>query len=67
MNKKLFVIDRKHAALSALFRTLLHQLMTAQLRVHDLDLEGLLAQVEREIGNSVLPKLRTPVADMECV
>jgi type I restriction enzyme S subunit len=29
---------RKHATLSALFRTLLHQLMTAQLRVHDLEL-----------------------------
>ncbi|MCI0624722.1 MAG: restriction endonuclease subunit S, partial [Acidobacteria bacterium] len=29
---------RKHAALSDLFRTLLHQLMTAQIRVHDLDL-----------------------------
>ena len=29
---------RKHATLSALFSTLLHQLMTAQLRVHDLDL-----------------------------
>lgn len=34
---------RKHATLSALFRTLLHQLMTAQLRVHDLDLDRLLA------------------------
>ena len=33
---------RKHATLSALFRTLLHQLMTAQLRVHDLDLPELL-------------------------
>ena len=32
---------RKHAALTALFRTLLHQLMTAQLRVHDLDLPEL--------------------------
>lgn len=32
---------RKHATLSALFRTLLHQLMTAQLRVHDLDLDGI--------------------------
>ncbi|WP_337288453.1 restriction endonuclease subunit S [Candidatus Methylomirabilis sp.] len=32
---------RKHATLSALFRTLLHQLMTAQLRVHNLDLPEL--------------------------
>ena len=32
---------RKHAALTALFRTVLHQLMTAQLRVHDLDLPEL--------------------------
>jgi len=31
---------RKHAALTDLFRTLLHQLMTAQIRVHDLDLSG---------------------------
>lgn len=32
---------RKQAALSDLFRTLLHQLMTAQIRVHDLDLPEL--------------------------
>ncbi|MFH0343488.1 MAG: restriction endonuclease subunit S [Chromatiales bacterium] len=32
---------KKHAALTALFRTLLHQLMTAQIRVHDLDLSAL--------------------------
>ena len=36
---------RNHAAskatLEALFRTLLHQLMTAQVRVHDLDLAAL--------------------------
>ena len=30
--------QRKHAALTALFRTLLHQLMTAQSRVYDLDI-----------------------------
>ena len=30
--------NNEHAALTALFRTLLHQLMTAQLRVHGLDL-----------------------------
>lgn len=41
--------QRKHAALTALFRTLLHQLMTAQLRVHDLDLPGILGQAALEI------------------
>ena len=29
---------RKHASLSTLFRTLLHELMTARIRVHKLDL-----------------------------
>ena len=38
LNQKLVVTKRKHVTLTALFRTLLHQLMTAQLRVHDLDL-----------------------------
>jgi type I restriction enzyme, S subunit len=33
--------SRKHAALSTLFRTLLHELMTARIRVHDLDLPKL--------------------------
>jgi len=41
------VHQRKHIALTALFRTLLHQLMTAQIRVHDLDLPGL-EQLTRE-------------------
>jgi type I restriction enzyme S subunit len=31
----------KYAALMSLFRTLLHQLMTAQIRIHDLDLSSL--------------------------
>jgi hypothetical protein len=30
-----------HKAFTSLFRTLLHQLMTAQIRVHDLDLSAL--------------------------
>jgi len=32
--------QRKHTALTALFRILLHRLMTAELRVHDLELPG---------------------------
>ena len=38
---KISMHQRKRVALTALFRTLLHQLMTAQIRVHDLDLPGL--------------------------
>jgi hypothetical protein len=30
--------QRKHATLTILFRTLLHYLMTVQIRVHDLEL-----------------------------
>ena len=41
------VITRKQAALSALFRTLLHELMTARIRVHNLDLPGLEFASER--------------------
>jgi hypothetical protein len=36
--QKLAIHQRKHIALAATFRTLLHQLMTAQIRVRDLDL-----------------------------
>jgi type I restriction enzyme S subunit len=49
VEQKLAHHRRKHATLSALFRTLLHQLMTAQLRVHDLDLDGILSQAATEI------------------
>lgn len=38
---KLSLHRRKHAALSALFRTLLYHLMTAQVRLNDLDLSEL--------------------------
>ncbi|MDP1636192.1 MAG: restriction endonuclease subunit S, partial [Gallionellaceae bacterium] len=41
LDKKLSLHERKRAALTDLFRTLLHQLMTAQIRVHDLDLPEL--------------------------
>ena len=55
IGEKLQVVERKReyeaqkgALLTDLFRTLLHQLMAAQIRVHDLDLEGLLAQAVAE-------------------
>ncbi len=41
VDAKIDLQRRRHAALTALFRTLLHQLMTAQIRVHDLDLPEL--------------------------
>jgi type I restriction enzyme, S subunit len=41
VDQKLTVASRKRTALTNLFRTLLHQLMTAQIRVHDLDLSEL--------------------------
>ena len=41
VSEKCALIERKHAALSALFRTMLHELMTARIRVHNLDLPEL--------------------------
>ena len=41
VERKCTLAKKKSAALTALFRTLLHQLMTAQLRVHDLDIPDL--------------------------
>lgn len=43
---------RKHGSLTDLFRTLLHQLMTAQIRVHDLDLSNLGLDKEPTIQQS---------------
>ena len=41
LDAKLELHRQTHLALSDLFRTLLHQLMTARIRVHDLDLSAL--------------------------
>ena len=46
---------KKHAALTALFRTLLHQLMTAQIRVNSLDLSELGLDKERTIQQRSCP------------
>ncbi len=48
LERKLAIHRRKHSALTSLFRTLLHQLLTAQLRVSDLDVETLLSQAVPE-------------------
>jgi type I restriction enzyme, S subunit len=48
LDQKLWGHAHKLAALTSLFRTLLHQLMTAQIRVHDLDLSDLRHTVEEE-------------------
>jgi type I restriction enzyme S subunit len=41
IDAKIDLHRHRQASLSDLFRTLLHQLMTAQIRVHDLDLAEL--------------------------
>ena len=41
VSSKLKILQAKHAVITTLFRTLLHQLMTAQLRIHELDLPDL--------------------------
>lgn len=46
LERKERVHERKHRSLSDLFRTLLHQLMTAQIRVQNLDIPELSATVE---------------------
>jgi type I restriction enzyme S subunit len=42
---------KKHMVLNDLFRTLLHQLMTAQIRVNELDVGEILQQPAAEISN----------------
>ena len=54
-DRKLAVHRRKHATLTALFRTLLHQLMTAQIRVHDLAVDRILEQAVQEFGGKLPP------------
>jgi restriction endonuclease S subunit len=40
VGSKLKILQAKHAMLTVLFRTLLHQLMTSQIRIHNLDLSN---------------------------
>jgi type I restriction enzyme S subunit len=48
VERKIVVAKNRQRAFLDLFRTLLHQLMTAQIRVNDLDLEEILVQPTRE-------------------
>ena len=57
--RKMVNQERKQQSLMDLFRTLLHQLMTAQIRVHDVDLDELIVfkgvrQWKHEIEKSVI-------------
>jgi len=49
LDRKLAAHYRKYVALTALFRSLLHQLMTAQIRVHDLDLHELTSFIAKGV------------------
>jgi type I restriction enzyme S subunit len=51
---KFEVTERKRQSITDLFRTLLHQLMTAQIRVNDLDLDEILRQPVAEIGDATV-------------
>jgi len=48
ITKKINIAKGKISSLNDLFRTLLHQLMTAQIRVHDIDLEALENMTDKE-------------------
>lgn len=41
LDDKLAITERKHSHYTDFFKTLLHELMTAQIRVHELDLDAL--------------------------
>ena len=67
LDMKQKVHERKHAAITDLFRNLLHQLMTAQIRVNDLDLDEILPQSVAEIGDGVAPRAGALVKEGQVV
>jgi type I restriction enzyme S subunit len=52
IDSRLTLIDSRKLILNDLFRTLLHQLMTAQIRVNDLDLAELSDPIEQDVDVS---------------
>jgi type I restriction enzyme, S subunit len=67
IDQKLRLHTQKKQALTDLFRTLLHQLMTAQIRVNDLDLDEILPQPVAEIGDGVAPRAGALVKEGQVV
>ena len=61
IERKLKLHEAKRRSLADLFRTVLHQLMTAQIRVHDLDLDGILSQAVRENSDKRPPGFQPPL------
>ena len=64
LDEKRGIHERERVALTALFRTLLHQLMTAQIRVHDLHLSALEKAVQLAGLGSRPPDRAVNVADV---
>lgn len=46
LNKKVSIAKKKKQTLTSLFKTLLHELMTGQRRVHELEFEGMVKEYE---------------------
>jgi type I restriction enzyme S subunit len=67
LERKLKLHETKRSVVTDLFRTLLHQLMTAQIRVNDLDVDEILAQPVAEIGDGVAPRAGALVREGQVV
>jgi hypothetical protein len=55
VDAKLEINERKRQSMTDLFRTLLHQLMTAQIRVNDLNVDEILPERVAEITDRKVP------------
>jgi len=67
VDAKLQVNERKRQSITDLFHNLLHQLMTAQIRVNDLDVDEILPQPVAEIGDRVAPRAGALVKEGQVV
>ena len=63
VTRKIDVVESQRRLLEDLFRTLLHQLMTAQIRVNDLDLDEILQQPVADNGDALSPNVQQVVEE----